>query len=129
MNEYDKELLKNAPSMIEGIAVQAEHLNGNHSMSLSLNDYYGMTCFGLALAGQIYEADKTNTGKVIAEGVIGGTLFLGFLSLLVANLANRSSKEEDTSYQHRPLSLPVLDNSELEAKISALERLYTCKYV
>lgn len=124
MNEYDKELMKNAPSVIKGIAVQAEHLNGNRNMSLSLNDYLGMTCFGLVLAGQIHESDKTNTGKVIAEGVIGGTLFLGFLSLLVANLANRLSKEEDTSYQHHSISLPVLDNSELEVKISALERLY-----
>ena len=46
------------------------YLNGNRSMSLSLNDYFGMAQYGLALGGQISEADKTNTGKVIAESII-----------------------------------------------------------
>ena len=34
MNKYDNELLKNCPSMIKGIAVEADELNG---VSSSIN--------------------------------------------------------------------------------------------
>lgn len=97
MNNYEKELLKTTPSMIKGIAVQKAHLNGNQNVSLSFEDVCGMVNFGLALGCQISEANKSNRGKVIAEGVIGGTLILGFAALLVANFAERMSKEDDES--------------------------------
>ena len=58
MNKYDNELLKNSPSMIKGIAVEADKLNGGHYLSLTLDDVRGMTEFRLALGGQISEADK-----------------------------------------------------------------------
>ncbi len=58
MNKYDEELLKNSPSMIKGIAVEADKLNGGHYLSLTLDDVRGMTEFRLALGGQISEADK-----------------------------------------------------------------------
>ena len=89
MNEYDKELLKNSPSMIKGIAVQIEKLNGKHTMSLSLNDTIDMVSFGLALGCQISEADKTNTGKVIVECAIGSVLIGCLLGLLAANLSKK----------------------------------------
>ena len=60
--------------MIRGIAVQVEHLNGKSNASLSLDDYFGMVQFGLALGGQIRETEKTSTGKVIAENAIGCAL-------------------------------------------------------
>lgn len=72
MNEYDEELLKNSPSMIKGIAVEADKLNGGHHLSLTLDDVRGMTEFGLALGGQISEADKVSAGKLITECIIGG---------------------------------------------------------
>lgn len=116
MNENDKELLKNCPSIIKGIAVQIEKLNGKHNPPLSLNDAIGMASFGLALGCQISEADKTNTGKVIAECAIGGVLFGCFLGLLAANLANRSAQKERITYQYQSLQLPVLDYGVQEAK-------------
>lgn len=70
---YGKELLKTSLSMIKGIAVQAAQLKGNQNTSLSFDDVCGMVNFSLALGCQISEAEKTNRGKVIAEGVIGGT--------------------------------------------------------
>lgn len=63
------ELLKTSPSMLKGIAVQAEKLNGGHNLSLTLDDVCGMSEFGLALGCQISEAEKVNTGKLF-------TLFL-----------------------------------------------------
>ena len=93
-------------------------------MSLSFDDVFGMVNFGLALGCQISEANKSNRGKVIAEGVIGGTLILGFAALLVANFANRLSKDEDMSYQYHPVQLPTLDNDALEAKIAELAQMY-----
>ena len=83
-----------------------------------------MANFSLALGCQINEADKSNRGKVIAEGVIGGTLILGFASLLVANFANRLSEEDNTSYQSQYFPLPTLDNGALETKMTELARLY-----
>lgn len=124
MNNYDKELLKTTPSMIKGIAVQKAHLNGNQNASLSFGDVFGIVNFGLALGCQISEANNSNRGKVIAEGVIGGTLILGFAALLVANCANRLSKDEDTSYQYHPVQLPTPDNGALEVKMAELARLY-----
>ena len=52
-----------------------------------------MVSFGLALAGQISEADKTSTGKMIAEAAIGVMLFGCFVGLLAGNIENRISKE------------------------------------
>ena len=124
MNENDKELMKTAPSMLKGIAIQAARLNGNQNASLSFDDVCKMVNFSLALGFQISEANKSNRGKVIAEGVIGGTLILGFAALLVANFANRLSKDEDMSYQYPPVQLPTPDNGELEAKMAELERMY-----
>lgn len=43
MNEYDEELLKNSSSMIKGIVVEADRLNGGHHLSLTLDDMRGMT--------------------------------------------------------------------------------------
>lgn len=34
---------KNSPSMIKGIAVETDRLNGRHHLSLTLNDVRGMT--------------------------------------------------------------------------------------
>ena len=42
MNKYDNELVKNSPSMIKGIAVEADRLNGGHHFSLTLDDVRGM---------------------------------------------------------------------------------------
>ena len=124
MNNYDKELLKTTPSMIKGIAVQKAHLNGNQNVSLSFDDVCKMANFSLALGCQISEANNSNRGKVIAEGVFGGTLILGFAALLVANFANRLSKDEDTSCQYHLVQLPTPDNGALEAKMAELERMY-----
>ena len=96
----------------------------NQNASLSFDDVCKMANYSLALGCQISEANKSNRGKVIAESVIGGTLILGFAALLVANLANRLSKDEDTSYQYHPVQLPTLDNGTLEPKMAELARLY-----
>ena len=74
MKENDKELLKTFPSMFKGVAVQVAQLNGSQNASLSFDDVCKMATFSLALGCQISEADNSNRGKVIAEGVIGGTL-------------------------------------------------------
>ena len=42
--------------------------------SVSFDDVCEIANFSLALGCQISEANKSNRGKVIAEGVIGGTL-------------------------------------------------------
>ena len=89
MNDNDKQLLKNTPSMVKGIAVQVEHLNGGNNLSLSLKDVCGMAECGLALGCQISEAEKVNTTKLISECLIGGFLFGCLFGLLAANLANR----------------------------------------
>ena len=89
MNANDKQLLKNSPSMIKGIAAQVEKLNGKHDLSLSLKDACGMAEFGLALGCQISEAEKVNTTKLVAECLIGGILFGCFIGLLAANIAKR----------------------------------------
>ena len=89
MNDNDKQLLKNSPSIIKGIAVQAEHLKGRNNIPLSLKDVCGMAEFGLALSCQISEAEKVNTTKLISECLIGGFLFGCLFGLLAANLANR----------------------------------------
>ena len=88
MNNNDKELLKNTPSILKGIAIQAEHLNGKNNLSFSLKDACGIAGFGLALGCQIAEADNTNTAKVVAECIVGGILLGCLLGLSVANLAN-----------------------------------------
>ena len=75
--------------MLKGIAVQAERLNGRHHLSLTLDDVHGITEFGLALGCQIDEAEKVNTGKLIAECIIGGALFGCFFALWAANCANK----------------------------------------
>ena len=89
MNKNDMELLKNSPSMLKGIAVEADRLNGGHNLSLTLDDVQGITEFGLALGCQIHKADKVNTGKLIAECIICGALFGAFIALVAANCANR----------------------------------------
>jgi hypothetical protein len=38
MNKHDKEMLKNSPSMIRGIAVEVDKLNGGHHLSLTLDE-------------------------------------------------------------------------------------------
>lgn len=76
-----------------------------------------MVEFGLALGCQISEADKTNTGKVIAECVMGGAMIGCFTGLLAANIANRSAQKKRITYQYQPIQLPVFDNGELEAMI------------
>lgn len=45
MNKNDMELLKNSPSMLKGIAVQADRLNVGHNWSLTLDDVCGMVEF------------------------------------------------------------------------------------
>ena len=89
MNANDKQLLKNSPSMIKGIAAQVKKLNGKYDLSLSLKDACGMTEFGLALGCQISEAEKVNTTKLVSECLIGGILFGCFIGLLAANIAKR----------------------------------------
>ena len=89
MNNNDKQLIKNTPSMVKSIAVQAEHLNGRNNSTLSLNDACGMAEFGLALGCQISEADNVNTAKLVFECLIGGILFGCYIGLLAANIAKR----------------------------------------
>lgn len=115
---------KHSSSIIQGIAVQLDQVSGGHNLSLSAKDVCGMIEFGLALCGQIREADNTNTGKVIAELVIGSALFGGFFGLLAANIANRVEQKKRMTYQYQPIQLPILDNGELEAKTAELARLY-----
>ena len=104
--------------MIRGIAIQIEHLNGKSNASLSLDDYLGMAQFGLALGGQIREADKTNTGKVITEGIIGCTLLGCFIGLLAGNIANSISERRNQ------IAIHFRGYDETKAKIEELDRLY-----
>lgn len=60
-----------------------------HHLSLTLDDVQGITEFGLALGCQINEADKANTGKLIAECIIGGALFGCFLALMAATVRTK----------------------------------------
>ena len=110
--------------MLKIIAAQVAQLKGNQNVSLSFDDVCKMANFSLALGCQISEANNSNRGKAIAEGVIGGTLILSFAALLVANFANRLSKNENTSHQYHPVQLSTLDNGALEAKMAELEQLY-----
>ena len=110
--------------MLKIIAAQVAQMKGNQNASLSFDDVCKMVDFSLALGCQNSEANNSNRGKVIAEGVIGGTLILGFAALLVANFANRLSKDENMSYQYHPVQLPTLDNGALEAKMTKLEQLH-----
>lgn len=89
MNTNDKQILRNIPSMIKGIAIQVEHLNDRNNQSLSLKDVCGMAEFALALGCQISEAETVNTVKLVSECLIGGVLFSIFIVLLAANMANR----------------------------------------
>ncbi len=95
MNTNDKQLLRNTPSMVKGIAVQVELLNGRNNLSLSLKDVCGMAEFALALGCQISEAEKVNTAKLVSECLIGGILFGCFLGLMAANIANRNPKSNN----------------------------------
>jgi hypothetical protein len=38
MNKYDNELAKNSPSMIKGIAVEADRLSGGQHLPLTLDE-------------------------------------------------------------------------------------------
>ena len=98
-----------SPGTFKSIAVQPARPKGNQNASLSFDDVCKMANFSLALGCQISEANKSNRGKVIAEGVIGGTLILSFAALLVAN---------------HPIQLPSPDNGTLKAKMAELARLY-----
>lgn len=88
MNYNDRELLKNTPSMINGIAVQAERLNGKDKLSFPMKDACDIARFGLALGCQLGEADKTNTGNVIAECTVGCILLGILIGLSVVNIVN-----------------------------------------
>lgn len=48
-----------------------------------------MSEFGLALGCQISEADKVNTGKLIAECIFGGILFGCFVALMAATVRTK----------------------------------------
>ena len=124
MNKYDEELLKNSPSMIKGIAVEADRLNGGHHLSLTLDDVRGMTEFGLALGGQISEAEKVSAGKLITECIIGGALIGTFIALMAVNFANNKVKGDNTLDYFQPIQLPELYNAETNARLDALERMY-----
>ena len=124
MNKHDNELLKNSPSMIKGIVVEADKLNGGHHLSLTLNDVRGMTGFGLALGGQISEADRVSAGKLIFECIIGGVLFGTIISLMAVNCANNKAKREKTLNDFQPIQLPELYNAGTNTRLEALERMY-----
>ena len=66
----NKKLLKTCPSMLKAIAIQAARLNGNQNASLPFDDVCKIANFSMALGCQISEANDSNRGKVIAEGVI-----------------------------------------------------------
>ena len=94
MNKYDEELLKNSPSMIKGIAVEVDKLNGGQHLALTVDDVRGMAEFGLALGGQISEADKVSTEKLTIECIIGGALFGCLAALFAANLVNKKATRD-----------------------------------
>ncbi len=110
--------------MIKGIIVQVDRLNDGHDLSLSLKDVCDMIEFGLALCGQISNADKVNTGNLISECFIGSALFSCFATLVANNFANKIAKEKYMSYQDQLFQPTLLDNSELNAQIASLEHLY-----
>ena len=124
MNKYDNELVRNSPSMIKGIAVEADRLNGDRHLMFTLDDVRGMTEFGLALGGQISEADKVSTGKLIFECIIGGALIGCLFALVAANCANKIAKRGDALDYFQPIQLPELYNAETNARLEALERMY-----
>ena len=124
MNKYENELAKNSLSMARGIAVEVNILNGGHHLSLTLDDVRGMTVFGLALDGQISEADKVSAGKLIFECVFGSSLFGTLIALMATNCANKTAQRDNTLFQFQPIQLPELCNAETNAKLEALERIY-----
>lgn len=121
---HDMQLLKNCPSIIKGIAVEVDQLNGGHHLSLTLDDVRGMTEFGLALGGQISEADRVSAGKLITECIIGGALFGTLIGLMAVNCANRIAQRNDALDHFQPIQLPELYNAETNDRLDALERLY-----
>ena len=110
--------------MIKGIAVETNRLNGRHHLSLTLDDVRGMTEFGLALGGQISEADRVSAGKLITECIIGGALFGTLIGLMAVNCANRIAQRNDALDHFQPIQLPELYNAETNARLEALERMY-----
>ena len=125
MNKHDEELLKNSRSIIKGIAVEADSLNSSHHLSFTLDDVRGMTEFGLALGGQISEANKVSAGKLAFECIIGGALFGCLIAFVAANCANKIAKRDNnTLLQFQPIQLPDLYNAETNARLDALERMY-----
>lgn len=110
--------------MIKGIAVEADRLNGGRHLMFTLDDVRGMTEFGLALGGQISEADNVSAGKLITECIIGGALIGAFIALMAANFANKIAKRDNTLLLFQPIQLPDLYNAETNARLDALERMY-----
>jgi len=110
--------------MAKGIAVEVNKLNGGHHLSLTLDDVRGMTGFGLALGGQISEADKVNVGKLIFECIIGSALFGTLIALMATNCANKTAQRDNTLFQFQPIQLPELCNAETNANLDVLERMY-----
>jgi hypothetical protein len=102
-------------------------LNGGHHLALTVDDVRGMTEFGLALGGQISEADKVSAGKLITECIIGGALVGTFIALMAVNCANNKAKRNNTLYQFQPIQLPELYNAETNARLEALERMYNLR--
>lgn len=123
MNKYDEELLKNSRIMIKGIAVEVDRLNSGHHLSHTLDDVRGMTEFGLALGGQISEADKVSAGKLITECIIGGALIGTLIALMAANCANIIAKRNNTLDHYQPIQLPEPFNAETNARLDVLERM------
>lgn len=84
-----RQILLQIPSLLKAISVQDQPSEW-HSQPIAFNkNVCGTAEFGLALGCQINEADKANTGKLIAECIIGGILFGCFVALIAANYANR----------------------------------------
>ena len=67
---------------------------------------------------QISEADKTNTGKVIAETAIGCALLGGLVGLFAANIANRISDKRNQT------AIRSIRYDETKDKIEELDRRY-----
>jgi len=86
-------------------------------LSLTLDDVRGMTEFGLALGGQISEADKISTGKLIFECIIGGALLGTLIALMAANYSNKTAKRDNTLDHFQPIQLPELHNAETNADL------------
>lgn len=124
MKEYDVELLKTSLSMAKGITFEADKLNGGHQLSITMDDARGMTEFGLALGGQISEADKVSAGKLIFECVFGGALIGAFIGIMAVNCANNKAKRNNALDHFQPIQLPEIHNAETNARLEALERMY-----